>query len=69
MLVLTGWRAHLNCNLVLNCAGSRRRFLRRKLQDGRRISLSELEKGPCASFIGMDGVLLEVRNQKEECRT
>jgi hypothetical protein len=26
--------------------------------------LSELAKGPCASFVGMDGVLLEVCNRK-----
>jgi hypothetical protein len=68
-LVLTGWRAHPNCNIVLNCAGSPRRFLRQKLQDGMRISLSELVKGPCASFVRMDGILLELHNRKEECRT
>jgi hypothetical protein len=68
-LVLTGWQAHPNCNLVLNCAGSPRHFLRQKLQDGRHISLLELAKGPCASFVGTNVVLLEVRNQKEECRT
>jgi hypothetical protein len=57
-LVLTGWRAHPNCDLVLNCAGS-----------PKCISLLELAKGPCASFIRMDGVLLEVCNRKEECHT
>jgi hypothetical protein len=30
-------------------------------------SLIEISKDPCASFIGMDDVLLELRNQKEEC--
>jgi hypothetical protein len=68
-LVLTGWRAHSNCDLVLNCAGSPRRFSRQRLQDEKRISLLELAKGPCASFIRMDGVLLEVCNRKEECHT
>jgi hypothetical protein len=37
-LVLTGWWAHPNCNLVFNCAGSPRCSLRQKLQDGNRIS-------------------------------
>jgi hypothetical protein len=65
-LVLTGWRAHPNCDIILNCAGSPKRFLRRKLQDGKCIPLSELVKYHYASFIGTDGVLLEVRNQNEE---
>jgi hypothetical protein len=69
MLVLTGWWAHPNCDLVLNCAGSSRRFLRQKLQDGKCISSSELAKYPYASFVKMDGVLLEVRNRKEKCCT
>jgi hypothetical protein len=37
-LVLTGWWAHPNCKLVLNCVGSPRCSLRQKLQDGNRIS-------------------------------
>jgi hypothetical protein len=45
-LVVTGWQTHLNCNLVLNCAGSPRRLLRQKLQDGKRISFSEYVKRP-----------------------
>jgi hypothetical protein len=69
MLVLTSWWAHPNCNLVLNCVDSSKRFLRQELQEGRCISSSELAKDPCASFIGTDGVLLEVRNRKEECCT
>jgi hypothetical protein len=68
-LVLTGWRAHPNCDIVLNCAGSPKRFLRRKLQDGKCIPLSEFAKDPYASFIGTDDVLLEVRNRNEECCT
>jgi hypothetical protein len=68
-LDLTGWQAFTNDNHALNCAGSSRRFLRQKLQEGRRIFLSELAKGPCASFVGTDGVLLEVPNRKEECHT
>jgi hypothetical protein len=44
VLDLTGWRALLNCNLVLNYAGSSRRFLRQKLKNGKRISSSELVK-------------------------
>jgi hypothetical protein len=65
-LVLTGWRAYPNYNLVLNYAGLSSRFLRQKLQDENRIFLSELAKGPCTSFVGTNGVLLEVRNRKEE---
>jgi hypothetical protein len=69
MLVLTGWWARPNCNLALNCAGSSRHFLRQKLQDGKCISSSKLAKYPYASFVRTDGVLLEVRNRKEECCT
>jgi hypothetical protein len=43
-LVLTGWSARPNYKLVLNCASSPRRFLRRKLQDGKRISFSKSVK-------------------------
>jgi hypothetical protein len=43
-LVLTGWWAHPNCNIVLNCAGLFRRILRQKLQDGKRISFLEFVK-------------------------
>jgi hypothetical protein len=43
-LVLTGWWAHPNCNRVLNCASSSRRFIRQKLQDGKCISSSEFAK-------------------------
>jgi hypothetical protein len=68
-LVLISWWARPNCNLVLNCAGSSKHFLRQKLQDRKCISSSKLAKDPCASFIGTDGVLLEVRNRKEECCT
>jgi hypothetical protein len=49
-LVLTGWGAHPNCNLILNCAGSSRHFLRQKLQDGKRISSSELAKRPMCNI-------------------
>jgi hypothetical protein len=45
-LVLTGWQARPNCNIVLNCAGSPRRLLRQKLQDGKCISFSEYVKRP-----------------------
>jgi hypothetical protein len=68
-LVLTGWWAHPNYNLVLNCAGTPRRFSRQKLQDGKHISLLQLAKGPRASFARTDGILLKVHNRKEECRT
>jgi hypothetical protein len=43
-LLLTGWRALPNCNLVLNCVGSSWRFLRQNLQDGKHISSLELAK-------------------------
>jgi hypothetical protein len=66
-LVSTGWRAHPNCNLVLNCSGSSRRFLRQKLQDGNHIPPQNLQKDPCATFVRTDDVLLEVRNRKEGC--
>jgi hypothetical protein len=69
MLVMTGWWARPNYNIVLNCAGSSRRFLRQKLQDRKCIFSSELAKDPCAAFIRTDGVLLEVHNRKEECCT
>jgi hypothetical protein len=49
-LVLTSWRAWSNCNLVLNYAGSPRRFLRWKLQDGRRLSSSEFTKRPMCNI-------------------
>jgi hypothetical protein len=49
-LVLTSWRAHPNCSLVLNCASSSRRFLRQKLQDGHRNSSLELVKGPLCNI-------------------
>jgi hypothetical protein len=68
-LDLPGWRVLPNSNLVLNCAGSSRCFLRQKLQEGMRVSLLELAKGPCASFVRTDDILIKVRNQKEECRT
>jgi hypothetical protein len=45
-LVLTGWWARPNCNLVLNYTGSPRRLLRQKLQDGKRISFPESMKRP-----------------------
>jgi hypothetical protein len=63
----TDWWAHPNCNLILNYSGLSRRFLRQKLQYGKCISSLELAKCPYASFIRTDVVLLEVRNQKEEC--
>jgi hypothetical protein len=68
-LVLTGWWAHPNCNLALNCVGSSMRFLRQKLQDKKCIFSLGLAKDSYASFIRMDGVLLEVRNRKKECCT
>jgi hypothetical protein len=68
-MVLTDWQAHPNCNLILNCVGSPRCFLRQKLQDEKRTSLSELAKGHCTSFVGTGGVLLKVCNREEECRT
>jgi hypothetical protein len=37
------------------------------MQGGEHTSSSKLAKDPCASFIGMDDVLLEVRNWKEGC--
>jgi hypothetical protein len=43
-LVLTGWGAHPNCNLVLNYAGLPRRLLRQKLQDEKCISFSKSTK-------------------------
>jgi hypothetical protein len=49
-LVLTGWWACPNCNLVLNCADSPRRLLRQKLQDGKRISSSEFVKKPLCNI-------------------
>jgi hypothetical protein len=48
-LVLTSWRAHPNYNLILNYAGSPKRFLRWKSQDGRRVS-SEFEKRPLCNI-------------------
>jgi hypothetical protein len=64
-LVLTGWWARPNCNLVLNCGGLPKCFLRQKLWDGKHIPSLGLAK-TCTSFIGMDGILLEVHNRKEE---
>jgi hypothetical protein len=49
-LVFTGWRAHPNCNLILNCAGSPRRLLRQKLQDRKHISFSESMKRPLCNI-------------------
>jgi hypothetical protein len=49
-LVLTGWRARPNCNLVLNCVGSPRRLLRQMLQDGKHISFSESAKRPMCNI-------------------
>jgi hypothetical protein len=49
-LVLTGWRARPNYNLVLNCAGSPRRLLRQKLQDEKSISFSESMKRPICNI-------------------
>jgi hypothetical protein len=49
-LVLTGWQACPNCNLVLNCAGSLVRLLRQKLQDGKRISFSEYAQRPLCNI-------------------
>jgi hypothetical protein len=66
-LVLTGCWVHPNCNLVLNCAGSSRRLLREKLQDGNTFPSQNMRKGPGATFSGTDGVLLTVRNRKEGC--
>jgi hypothetical protein len=46
-LVRTGWWAHPNGNLVLNCAGSLKRFLRTKVARWKeRISSSKLVKRP-----------------------
>jgi hypothetical protein len=59
--------AHPNYNLVLNGASLPRRLLWQKLQDGKRIPSQNLWKDPCATVIGMDGVLLEVRNRKWGC--
>jgi hypothetical protein len=49
-LVLTGWWARPNCNLVLNCADSSWCFLRQKLHGGRRISSSEFVKRPLCNI-------------------
>jgi hypothetical protein len=49
-LVLTGWRARPNCIFVLNCAGSLRRLLSQKLQDGKRISFLESMKRPLCNI-------------------
>jgi hypothetical protein len=49
-LVLTGWWAHPNYNLVLNYASSPRRLLRQKLQDGKRIFPSEFVKRPMCNI-------------------
>jgi hypothetical protein len=46
MLVLTGWWALLNCNVILNCAGLSRRFSQ-KLQDVKHNSSSELARPTC----------------------
>jgi hypothetical protein len=64
VLVLTGWWAISNRNLVLNCAGSSRHFLRQKLQDEKCIPLSESAKYSCAACL-----VLEVRNWKGRCCT
>jgi hypothetical protein len=66
-LVPTSWWAHPNCNLLLNCACSSKHFLRQKLQDGKHISSMKSAKDLCVSFIRTDGILVEVRNQKERC--
>jgi hypothetical protein len=66
-LVWAGRWAHPNGNLVLNCAGSNRRFLRTKVARWKEHSSSESAKDPCASPIGMDGVLLQVPSWKEGC--
>jgi hypothetical protein len=67
-LVLTSWWAISNCNLVLNCVGSPRHFLRRCLQDGKHNPSLEFSKEvPIVTFSWTDGVLLEVCNQKERC--
>jgi hypothetical protein len=45
---MIGWRAHPNCNLVLNCTDLPRHLLRQKLQDGNHISFSEsMKRPPC----------------------
>jgi hypothetical protein len=49
-LVLTGWWTRPNYNLVLNCAGLSKRFLRQKLQDGRCIVPSEFTKSSLCSI-------------------
>jgi hypothetical protein len=43
-LVLTGWQALSICNLILNCAGSSRSFLRQKFQDGKHVPSSKFVK-------------------------
>jgi hypothetical protein len=56
-LVLTGWWACPNYNLVLNSVGSPSRLLRQKLRDGKCTLI--------CNFFRTDGVLLDVRNRKE----
>jgi hypothetical protein len=49
-LVLTSCWARSNCNLVLNYAGSPRRLLRQKLQDGKCISFARSTKRPMCNI-------------------
>jgi hypothetical protein len=57
-----------NCNLVLNCAGSPRRFSSQELQDGKCHFNWDWPENPTTTLVSTDGVLLEVRNRNEGCR-
>jgi hypothetical protein len=57
-----------NCNLVLNYAGSPRRFSSHELHDEKYHFYENWPENLTTTLVSMVGVLLEVRNRKEGCR-
>jgi hypothetical protein len=56
-----------NFNLVLNCAGSPKRFSSRDCRMESTISYRNWPENLIMTLFPMDGVVLKVRNQKERC--
>jgi hypothetical protein len=56
-----------NCNLVLNYAGSPRRFSSQELQDGKHPFNWNWPENPITTLVPTNGVLLEVCDRKKRC--
>jgi hypothetical protein len=64
---LTSWLSCRNCNLVLNCVGSLRRYRKQNCKMESALSYWNWPKNQIMTLFLTDGVLLGIRNRKERC--